>query len=108
VYHFEIPASQGGGQPVSQQQATLAALHWAKGFYNATSLTVDSIQYQNAPNPHYLVHLTGDVGGSRQPLYAAVLPDGKIVRPVAGPGQSERPATKPMKKGGSKTYRHGT
>ena len=99
AYHFEIPASQSSaGQPISQQQATLAAIHWAKGFYNATNLKVNSIRYENQPNPHYLAQLTGDTGGSSQTLYAAVLPDGKIVRPVAGPAPGERDSGKSMKK----------
>ena len=102
VYHFEIPASQSSTEkPISQQQATLAALYWAKGFYNATNLKLDSIQYEQAPSPYYLAQLTGDVGGSSQTLYAAVLPDGKIVRPVAGPA----PGT-PMKRRGYKAHRH--
>jgi hypothetical protein len=107
VYHFEIPASQSSTEkPISQQQATLAALYWAKGFYNATNLKVDSIQYEQAPSPHYLAQLTGDVGGSSQTLYAAVLPDGKIVRPVAGPAPGEKASGKPMKKRGHKAHRH--
>lgn len=101
MYHFEIPASQSStGTPVSQQQATLAALFWAKGFYNANNLRVDSIQYEPSPNPHYLAQLTGDVGGSSQTLYAAVLPDGKIARPIAGPAQSGKEMGKSMKKTG--------
>lgn len=105
MYHFEIPASQSStGQPISQQQATLAAIHWAKGFYNATNLKVDSIQYRNEPNPHYLAQLTGDAGGSSQTLYAAVLPNGKIVRPVAGPAPGEKAGGKPAKKESHKTH----
>jgi hypothetical protein len=102
VYHFEIPPSQSStGQPISQQQAMLAALYWAKGFYNATNLKVDSIRYENEPNPHYLAQLTGDTGGSSQTLYAAVLPDGKIVRPVPGLAPST-----PAKKAGHKVHGH--
>ncbi len=105
AYHFEIPAAQPATAkgdststgPVSQQQASLAALFWAKNFYNANNLTVDSIHYEDAPNPHYLAHLTGEVGGARQPLYAAVLPDGKIARPVAGPAMEDRSSMKKEK-----------
>ncbi|MBV9999955.1 MAG: hypothetical protein JO015_12695 [Verrucomicrobia bacterium] len=107
VYHFEIPAGRSStGQPISQQQAMLAALQWAKGFYSATNVKVTSIQYQNGPNPYYLAELTGDTGGSSQILYAAVLPDGKIARPVAGPAPSERNVGGPAKKKGHKVDQH--
>ena len=107
MYHFEIPASQSStGTPISQQMATLAALNWAKGFYNANNLRVDSIQYEPSPNPHYLAQLTGDVGGASQTVYAAVLPDGKIVRPTAGPASSGKETGKSMKKAGR--HRHSS
>ena len=109
MYHFDIPASQSGTEkPVSQQQATLAALQWAKGFYNATTLKLNSIQYEPGPNPHNLAQLTGDVGGASQTLYAAVLPDGKIVRPVPGPAAGETGRGKPMKKGHYKRHGHSS
>ena len=108
TYHFDIPASQSTATPISQQQATLAALFWAKGFYNAEKLTLDSIQYETAPNPHYLARLSGDLGGARQPLYAAVLPDGKIVRPSTGPAPMERMEKTPMKKGQKMKMQHST
>ena len=105
MYHFDIPASQSSTEkPVSQQQATLAALYWAKGFYNASNLKLNSIQYEPGPNPHYLAQLTGDINGSSQTVYAAVLPDGKIARPVAGPAPGENPA----KRGGYRKHRHGS
>jgi hypothetical protein len=107
VYHFEIPASQSSpGQPISQQQATLAAVYWAKGFYNATNLKVDSIRYEKEPSPHYLAKLTGDTGGSSQTLYAAVLPDGKIARPVPGPAPSGKEMGRSAKKAGHKMHGH--
>ena len=107
MYHFEIPASQSSTEkPISQQMATLAALQWAKGFYNANNLRVDSIQYEPSPNPHYLAQLTGDISGTSQTVYAAVLPDGKIVRPTAGPASSGKEMGKSMKKAGHR--RHGS
>ncbi|HEY0792508.1 MAG TPA: hypothetical protein VGD78_15700 [Chthoniobacterales bacterium] len=108
TYHFDIPPSQSTATQISQQQATLAALFWAKGFYNANKLTLDSIQFETAPNPHYLAHLSGDLGGGRQPLYAAVLPDGKIVRPSSGPAMMEHTGKMPMKKGHKAKMDHST
>jgi hypothetical protein len=106
TYHFEIPASQTTTTPISQQQATLAALFWAKSFYKADKVTLDSIQYEAVPNPHYLAQLSGELGGARQPLYAAVLPDGKIVRPTSGPAPMERTEKMPMKKGQKAKMHH--
>jgi hypothetical protein len=106
-YSIEIPtplppatAAAGGAAPgrISQQAAVLAALGWAPGFYGSTSTTANSVDYVTSPTPYYLVHLSGKVGDSTQPLYAAVLEDGRIVRPVAtvaAPTQSSRHAKKP-------------
>jgi hypothetical protein len=57
------------------------------GFYNASSVRIDSVQLQNEPVPYYLVRMTGQIGQTRQTLYAAVLKDGRIIRPtpVSGP-----------------------
>jgi hypothetical protein len=52
------------------------------GFYNATYIRVDHVERVNGPVPYYLVQMTGNVAGSAQTFYAAVLDDGNIVRPV--------------------------
>jgi hypothetical protein len=108
-YSLEIPAtlppSKPGGGPeikVSNQSAALAALGWAPGFYGSKSTTVDSVEFQNTPQSYYLVHLTGDVGGSRQPFYAAVLSNGQIVRPTATAGAPPAKATHARKKAAKK------
>jgi hypothetical protein len=61
------------------------------GFYNASHIKVDSVQYETSPVPYYLVQMTGNIGGSRQTFYAMVLEDGRIVRPVpvGGPESAE-------------------
>lgn len=53
------------------------------GFYNATYVRPTSVQRINGPVPYYLVQMRGNVAGGTQTLYAAVLDDGNIVRPVA-------------------------
>jgi hypothetical protein len=85
------PAASATGAPgkISQQAAVLAALGWAPGFYGSTSTTAISVDFLSDPTAYYLVHLTGKVGDSTQPLYAAVLSDGRIVRPTV--------STAPMK-----------
>ena len=60
----------------------LAALGWAPAFYGSTNTAATSVDFLSTPTPYYLVHLTGKVGDSTQPLYAAVLDDGRIVRPT--------------------------
>jgi hypothetical protein len=52
------------------------------GFYNATSTKPTSVQRVNGPVPYYLVQMRGNVAGSTQTFYAAVLDDGNLVRPV--------------------------
>jgi hypothetical protein len=52
------------------------------GFYNATFTKPTSVQRINGPVPYYLVQMRGNVAGSAQTFYAAVLDDGNIVRPV--------------------------
>jgi hypothetical protein len=90
---------------ISAQSAGIAAVAWAGGlskrvkgghpnsvtsiggntpggFYNASNVTIDSVQLQNGPVPYYLVRMTGQVGNTRQTLYAAVLEDGRIIEPT--------------------------
>jgi hypothetical protein len=52
------------------------------GFYNATYTKPTSVQRINGPVPYYLVQMQGNVAGSAQTFYAAVLDDGNLVRPV--------------------------
>jgi hypothetical protein len=52
------------------------------GFYNASYTKPTSVQRINGPVPYYLVQMRGNVAGSAQTFYAAVLDDGNIVRPV--------------------------
>jgi hypothetical protein len=52
------------------------------GFYNAASTKPTSVQRINGPVPYYLVQMRGNVAGSVQTFYAAVLDDGNLVSPV--------------------------
>jgi hypothetical protein len=106
-YSLDIPpappaaagAAAGAPEKISQQAAVLAALGWAPGFYGSTSTTALSVDFLNEPTSYYLVHLTGKIGDSTQPLYAAVLEDGRIVRPTAttAPMKEMKPAHKSKK-----------
>jgi hypothetical protein len=52
------------------------------GFYDATFTKPTSVQRINGSVPYYLVQMRGNVAGSAQTFYAAVLDDGNLVRPV--------------------------
>jgi hypothetical protein len=81
---------------LSAQGAGIVAVGWAGGlsarvpggFYNASNVRIVSVQHQNGPVPYYLVRLTGQIGQTRQTLYAAVLEDGRIIRPTLVGGAS--------------------
>jgi hypothetical protein len=55
------------------------------GFYHASYIKVDSVQHQSAPVGHYIIKMNGKIGQVRQTFYAAVLDDGRIVKPVTVP-----------------------
>jgi len=103
-YSIEIPAAvpppaastTAGPTKISQQAAVLAALGWAPAFYGSSNTTAISVDFVTEPTSYYLVHLTGKIGDSTQPLYAAVLDDGRIVRPTAeiAPMKETKPAHK--------------
>jgi hypothetical protein len=100
-YSLEIPAAPApapaGSEKISQQAAILAALGWAPAFYGSSGTAATAVDYVTEPTSYYLVHLTGKVGDSTQPLYAAVLEDGRIVRPTestAAPMKETKPSHK--------------
>jgi hypothetical protein len=64
------------------------------GFYNASFVHPTHVERVEGPTPYYLVTMTGVVAGQHQTLYAAVIDDGRLVRPtpVSGPAM-ERPVS---------------
>ncbi|MGA8656050.1 MAG: hypothetical protein WB586_07850 [Chthoniobacterales bacterium] len=112
-YRLEVPPNVPPAKPdspkISQNQAAIAAVGWAGGletngglttlggskpggFYNATYIKVDSVQSQTDPIPYYLVQMNGNIGQTRQTIYAAVLEDGRIITPtiVSGPAAPQK------------------
>ena len=112
-YRLEVPPNLPPGKPdtgkISQNEAAILAVGWAGGlqttagltdlgaskpggFYDATYIKVDSVQYQTSPVPYYLVQMNGKIAQTRQTFYAAILDDGRIVRPTAisGPAPPQR------------------
>jgi hypothetical protein len=55
------------------------------GFYNASYVHPMHVQRVEGPTSYYLVEMTGVIGGAHQTLYAAVLDDGRLVRPDVVP-----------------------
>jgi hypothetical protein len=116
-YRLEVPPNPPPAKPdtipvsgkISQNEAAILAVGWAGGldttagltnlgaskpggFYNAAYIKVDSVQNEAGPVPYYLVQMNGKIGQTRQTFYAAVLEDGRIVRPtaVSGPERPQR------------------
>ena len=105
-YSIEIPAApaphQAPRQPVLRRKYPSKPLSWLL-LGGPPPSTVPRAQppprstIMTEPIPYYLVHLTGKIGDSTQPLYAAVLEDGRIVRPTestAAPMKEMKPAHK--------------
>jgi hypothetical protein len=101
-YHLEVPQTAGKTQDLgfklSEQAAALAAVNWASTFYGATALSANTVEWktthqngQPLPFPYYLVNMTGKVGDSSQPLYAVVLENGELVRPIETTSMAEAP-----------------
>ncbi len=70
------------------------------GFYNATYTKPTSVQRINGPVPYYLVEMRGNVAGSAQTFYAAVLDDGNIVPPVPVSRYAYHPVNRSQEKWG--------
>jgi hypothetical protein len=107
-YHLEVPQTAGKPQDlgfkVSEQAAALAAVNWAVGFYGASNISANSVEWKTTskngaplPFPYYLVNMTGKVGDASQPLYAVVLENAEIVRPVEMAAAPPKPAPKSKK-----------
>jgi hypothetical protein len=110
-YHLEVPQEAGKPQDLgfklSEQAAALAAVNWASGFYGATDLAANSVEWKTThkngkplPFPYYLVNMTGKAGDASQPLYAVVLENGELVRPIETTSMAttpEKPAAKSKK-----------
>jgi len=57
----------------------------AGGFYNASYVHPTHVERVEGPTSYYLVEMSGVVAGQHQTLYAAVLDDGRLVRPDVVP-----------------------
>jgi len=78
------------------------------GFYNASYTKPTLVQRINGPVPYYLVQMRGNVAGSAQTFYAAVLDDGNIVRPVPVSRYAYHPVRRSREKwGGAEEKRNG-
>jgi hypothetical protein len=107
-YHLEVPQTAGKPQDlgfkVSEQAAALAAVNWAVDFYGASNVSANTVEWKTTskggaplPFPYYLVNLTGKVGDASQPLYAVVLENAELVRPVEVAAAPPKPTPKSKK-----------
>lgn len=120
-YRLEVPANVEpskaglGKYKMSAQLAAVAAVAWAGGvskstsnprltniggappggFYNASYIKVDSVEYQTSTVPYYPVKMNGNIGQSRETFYAAVLDDGRLVPPTPVSGTEQTKAARP-------------
>lgn len=64
----------------------------ATGFYGAKNIKVVSVQQESSPTPYYLVQMTGEIGPNPETFYAAVLNDGRVIRPIEVSGTQPKAA----------------
>src|ERR1700751_5025102 len=81
----EIDKSAGIGVSNYPNSLTNIGTKTPGGFYNASYVHPTSVQRVEGPTPYYLVQMTGVIAGEHQTLYAAVLDDGRLVRPETVP-----------------------
>jgi len=77
----ELDKTAGVGVSNYPNSLTIAGAKTPGGFYNAAYVHPVHVQPIEGPTPYYLVELSGVVGGQHQTLYAAVLQDGRLIRP---------------------------
>jgi hypothetical protein len=77
------------------------------GFYNAAYVHPTHVERVEGPTPYFLVEMTGVVGGQHQTLYAAVLDDGRLVRPEAVPCVERHVPVRHGKWGGAEKKKWG-
>jgi hypothetical protein len=86
VYQFQVPAAlpaEPFEQSVAAQHAAgVAALSWAKNFFNAHEVFLRSVDFKPDPIPHYLATFDGEIGGVREPFFAVVLAGNSVLEPV--------------------------
>jgi hypothetical protein len=86
VYQFQVPAAVSAEpfeqSTAAQHAAGVAALSWAKNFYNAHDVFLTSVDFKADPIPHYLATFNGEIGGVRQEFYAVVLAGNSVLEPL--------------------------
>jgi hypothetical protein len=65
-----------------QHNAGVAALSWAKKFYDAHEVYLRSVELQEGPVPYYLAKFDGEIAKNRQVFFAIVLTSGAVLEPV--------------------------
>jgi hypothetical protein len=78
---FESSAEPSAGS-ITREEATRIAADWMPTFYHLQVGSIEYAEFSEKPLPHWLVCFADTASGPIQhPLFAVVLPDGKIVQP---------------------------
>jgi hypothetical protein len=81
----EIDKTAGVGVSDYPNSLTNIGTKTPGGFYNAAYVHPTHVERVEGATPYWLVQMTGVVGGQQQTIYAAVLDDGRLVRPESVP-----------------------
>jgi hypothetical protein len=65
-----------------QHNAGVAAMTWAKQFYQAHDIYLRSVELQPGTVPYYLAKFDGALAGTRQVFFAIVLTSGSVLEPT--------------------------
>jgi hypothetical protein len=82
VLIFTVTSTEPIPATVDQASATQAAIDWARRFYRVDDLGVLAVEFETQPTRFWRVTLSASARGQTIDLYAAVLPDGRVVEPT--------------------------
>ena len=82
VLAFTVPDTKPIPATVDQASATQAAVDWARHFYRVGDLDVLAVEFKTRPVRFWRVTLSTSARGQTVHVYAAVLPDGRVVVPI--------------------------
>ena len=103
----EIDTTAGVGVSNYPNSLTNLGSKTPGGFYNASYVHPTHVERVEGPTSYFLVEMTGVVAGEHQTLYAAVLDDGRLVRPDAIPCEERHVPARHGKWGGAEKKKWG-
>jgi hypothetical protein len=82
ILAFSVSNTEPVPATVDQTGATQAAIDWARRFYRLGDLGALAVEFETRPVRFWRVTLSASERGQTVHLYAAVLPDGRVVEPT--------------------------